>query len=124
MTAAVKLWRFGTWPGADPITRAVLVPVRPVMFDQDPVATIHHNSSPADLNATKANWLSYMPIGNGFVAIDNVQDHADSLPTAIDYKGHDAFSLAVFHQLHCLVSKSSRPDSCGSKCGLSRGLLE
>lgn len=43
-----------------------------------------------------------MPEGGGFVAVKGWEPHAAQLPPAMHYEGQDAFSVAVFHQLHCL----------------------
>ncbi|KAI1820015.1 hypothetical protein F4861DRAFT_95142 [Xylaria intraflava] len=52
------------------------------------------------LNATDPEWLSVMPLGGGFVAIDNWQNKR--LPPPIQSQGKDLYNVAVFHQLHCL----------------------
>ena len=43
--------------------------------------------------------------GNGFIAVGSTSDY--KLPPAIDYKEENAYSIAMFHQLHCLVRDRS-----------------
>ena len=39
--------------------------------------------------------------GNGFIAVNNTERY--NLPDPILFQGKNAYSIAVFHQLHCLV---------------------
>jgi hypothetical protein len=39
--------------------------------------------------------------GNGFIAVNNTDSY--NLPDPILFQGQNAYSIAVFHQLHCLV---------------------
>jgi len=73
--------------------------VLPVLFRKDLSATIDHQTEESR-NATRDNWLSYMPRGNGFIAVNNSERY--TLPDPILFRGHNAYSIAVFHQLHCL----------------------
>ncbi|KAK3935492.1 hypothetical protein QBC46DRAFT_271600 [Diplogelasinospora grovesii] len=73
--------------------------LRPVKFDKDPLATPDHKTE-ASANATEWNWASYMPAGNGFIPVEDSSRY--TLPPPINAHGQDAYSLAVFHQLHCL----------------------
>ncbi|KAI0975028.1 hypothetical protein F4678DRAFT_485957 [Xylaria arbuscula] len=52
------------------------------------------------LNASDPDWLRVMPLGGGFVSVDNW--HGKSLPPPIPSRGKDLYNVAVFHQLHCL----------------------
>ena len=45
---------------------------------------------------------SLMTVGSGFVTMHDWEQHHDTLPPAMKTHGDDVFSLAVFHQLHCL----------------------
>lgn len=40
--------------------------------------------------------------GNGFINVNDSERYA--LPDPIPFKENHAYSIAVFHQLHCLVS--------------------
>ncbi|KAI0115753.1 hypothetical protein GGR51DRAFT_361467 [Nemania sp. FL0031] len=46
-------------------------------------------------------WDSLVPIGRGFVNISNPQDYG-LLPGIPTDEGIDRFSVAMYHQLHCL----------------------
>ncbi|KAI1323996.1 hypothetical protein F5Y16DRAFT_402844 [Xylariaceae sp. FL0255] len=52
------------------------------------------------LNVSDPGWLRVMPLGGGFVSVDNWQ--GKSLPHPIPSRGKDLYNVAVFHQLHCL----------------------
>ncbi|KAK5996528.1 Oxidase ustYa [Cladobotryum mycophilum] len=75
--------------------------VRQVLFRKDPSATVDHHTE-ASKNATHDNWLSYLPRGNGFIAVNDTKKY--TLPDPILFRGHEAYSIAVFHQLHCLYT--------------------
>ncbi|KAE8351276.1 hypothetical protein BDV28DRAFT_150151 [Aspergillus coremiiformis] len=76
-------------------------PVRPVLFRPDPLAASDHKTEES-MQATKENWLSYMPRGNGFIAVNHTERY--TLPPPMKVLGQDTYSIAVFHQLHCLYS--------------------
>ncbi|KAH7380539.1 hypothetical protein DE146DRAFT_730086 [Phaeosphaeria sp. MPI-PUGE-AT-0046c] len=63
------------------------------------------------INATKHNWEALMPVGGGFI---DVQDYASyDLPPPQHYKespGKEVFTIAVFHELHCLMHMTSYMD--------------
>ena len=44
----------------------------------------------------------YSEDGGGFVVVDGWDEFHDSLPPPIEFDGKDVYSVAVFHQLHCL----------------------
>ncbi|KAM3552496.1 hypothetical protein MY1884_007171 [Beauveria asiatica] len=75
-------------------------PIKPLLFRKDPAATIDHESEKSR-NETRDDWLSYMPRGNGFIAVNDSAQY--KLPDAILFQGRDTYSIAVFHQMHCLV---------------------
>ncbi|KAL2162562.1 hypothetical protein VTH06DRAFT_7476 [Thermothelomyces fergusii] len=75
-------------------------PVVPVLFGDDPLSTPDHTTA-ASANATHEYWLSFMPIGNGFMAVDHDDKHILPPPMV---QGQEYYSIAVFHQLHCLYS--------------------
>ncbi|RFU72107.1 hypothetical protein TARUN_10150 [Trichoderma arundinaceum] len=52
------------------------------------------------LNASDQGWESVMPMGGGFVTIQDWQ--GKDLPKPIHSRGKDLYSISVFHQLHCL----------------------
>ncbi|KAL2166623.1 hypothetical protein VTG60DRAFT_2442 [Thermothelomyces hinnuleus] len=78
----------------------VAVPVVPVLFEDDPLSTPDHKTT-ASANATYEYWVSFMPIGNGFMAVNHDDKHILP-PPMVD--GDEFYSIAVFHQLHCLYS--------------------
>ncbi|SPQ20750.1 4e08c213-3b42-4990-b3c8-ca00dfe960cc [Thermothielavioides terrestris] len=70
-------------------------PVRPVLFELDPLSTSDHKTAESE-NATEEYWLSFMP---------PVQpDPAHILPPPMLSQDSEYYSIAVFHQLHCLHS--------------------
>ncbi|KAL7908405.1 hypothetical protein GGI35DRAFT_61062 [Trichoderma velutinum] len=71
-----------------------------VLFRTDSLATIEHGDEESR-NKTRENWLSYMPRGNGFIDVNSTEKYI--LPGPILYEGKHTYSMAVFHQLHCLV---------------------
>ncbi|KAL7924017.1 hypothetical protein ACQKWADRAFT_288553 [Trichoderma austrokoningii] len=74
-------------------------PTHQVLFQTDELATTK-SLSQEDRNATRENWLTYMPKGNGFLAVNDFYKY--NLPEPIWYQGNRTYSIAVFHQLHCL----------------------
>ncbi|KAE8380870.1 hypothetical protein BDV26DRAFT_302396 [Aspergillus bertholletiae] len=76
-------------------------PVHPVLFRPDPLAASDHRTDES-IQATRENWLSYMPRGNGFIAVNTTDRY--TLPPPMKVLGRDVYSIAVFHQLHCLYS--------------------
>lgn len=57
---------------------------------------------------SKKAWDALIPIGRGFVNISDFEAYGlePGIPTA---SGVDRFSVAMFHQLHCLVSHALSP---------------
>jgi hypothetical protein len=47
-------------------------------------------------------YLTELIGGNGFVVIENSNEF--QIPKPMKMKDKEVYSLAVFHQLHCLVS--------------------
>lgn len=41
-------------------------------------------------------------VGSGFVVVKDWEKHQETLPPPMKTHGDDVFSVAVFHQLHCL----------------------
>ncbi|PTB63243.1 hypothetical protein BBK36DRAFT_1127272 [Trichoderma citrinoviride] len=74
---------------------------RQVLFRTDPSATVDQQDE-RSRNKTRENWLSYMPRGNGFIEVNHTDKYI--LPEPILFKGKQVYSLAVFHQLHCLYA--------------------
>ncbi|KAL7943912.1 hypothetical protein V8C42DRAFT_92219 [Trichoderma barbatum] len=74
---------------------------RQVLFRTDPSATIDHKDEESR-KKTRENWLSYIPKGNGFIDVNNTENYI--LPRPILYEGKQTYSMAVFHQLHCLYA--------------------
>lgn len=59
------------------------------------------NATEDDLKAVESQWTSLLPVGQGFVA---PKLRLDELPeVSMDPSGNPAYSVAVFHELHCLV---------------------
>ncbi|KAH8912450.1 hypothetical protein BR93DRAFT_78837 [Coniochaeta sp. PMI_546] len=75
--------------------------IEPKVFTADLLATVDHETEGSS-NATAANWLSYMPVGNGFLSVE--YDKSYNLPPPIKYNGRSVYSVAYTHQLHCLYS--------------------
>ncbi|KAM3512404.1 hypothetical protein MY11210_003970 [Beauveria gryllotalpidicola] len=106
-------------------------PMKPVLFRKDPAATVDHESEQSR-NETRDDWLSYMPSelisrtdncwpvmnlsdqqlsriylgGNGFIAVNDSAQY--KLPDPILFRGRDTYSIAVFHQMHCLYAIMNR----------------
>ncbi|KAK4234660.1 hypothetical protein C8A03DRAFT_37551 [Achaetomium macrosporum] len=76
-------------------------PVRPVVFQDDPLSTSDHKTAES-INATHEYWLSFMPVGNGFMAVEPDPRHILPPPMMGDDSAAETYSIAVFHQLHCL----------------------
>ncbi|KAL6851800.1 hypothetical protein J3F83DRAFT_757708 [Trichoderma novae-zelandiae] len=76
-------------------------PTRQLLFRTDPAATVDYQDEDSR-NRTRDNWLSYMPRGNGFIDVNNTDKYI--LPEPILFKGKHTYSIAVFHQLHCLYA--------------------
>jgi hypothetical protein len=51
-------------------------------------------------------WDSLVPIGHGFVNISNPEAYG-LLPGIPTDSGVDRYSVAMYHQLHCLVSSAT-----------------
>ncbi|KAM3486726.1 hypothetical protein MY8738_000220 [Beauveria namnaoensis] len=80
-------------------------PIKPMLFRKDPSATVDHDSEQSR-NETRDDWLSYMPRGNGFIAVNDSAQY--KLPDPILFRGRDTYSIAVFHQMHCLYAIMDR----------------
>ncbi|PQK17549.1 hypothetical protein BB8028_0008g00590 [Beauveria bassiana] len=80
-------------------------PIKPMLFRKDPSATVDHDSEQSR-NKTRDDWLSYMPRGNGFIAVNDSAQY--KLPDPILFQGRDTYSIAVFHQMHCLYAIMDR----------------
>ncbi|KAL6797258.1 hypothetical protein GGI42DRAFT_330393 [Trichoderma sp. SZMC 28013] len=74
-------------------------PIQQVLFRADLSATVQRGDE-GSRDKVRENWLSYMPRGNGFIDVNNTEKYI--LPGPIPYEGKDTYSVAVFHQLHCL----------------------
>ena len=72
-----------------------LVPAQAIEFQQDP-----RFANPPDAETNLA-WDSLLPVGRGFVLIANPEAYSlrPGIPTD---RGADRYSVAMFHQLHCL----------------------
>jgi hypothetical protein len=91
--------------------------VRQVLFRKDAAATWDHQSQESR-NATRDDWLSYFPRGNGFMAVNDSNRY--TLPDPIMFRGQDAYSIAVFHQLHCLYTIMDVYNDMSSSAGHHR----
>ncbi|KAK3305116.1 uncharacterized protein B0T15DRAFT_484837 [Chaetomium strumarium] len=76
-------------------------PVRPVVFQEDPLSTSDPKTAES-INATYEDWLSFMPVGNGFIAVEPDPQHILPPPMIDEQSKTEMYSIAVFHQLHCL----------------------
>ncbi|KAK3291464.1 uncharacterized protein B0H64DRAFT_246203 [Chaetomium fimeti] len=76
-------------------------PIVPMLFEEDPLSTPDHKTAES-ANATYEYWVSFMPIGNGFMSVPHDDKHILP-PPMVDQSG-EFYSIAVFHQLHCLHS--------------------
>ncbi|RAK81863.1 uncharacterized protein BO72DRAFT_492092 [Aspergillus fijiensis CBS 313.89] len=81
-------------------------PTHQVLFRLDPMAVSDHRTE-SSKSATKENWLSYMPRGNGFIAVNHTEQLEYVLSPPIEKFGKNLYAVAVFHQMHCLVRESS-----------------
>ncbi|KAH8724167.1 hypothetical protein GQ44DRAFT_740603 [Phaeosphaeriaceae sp. PMI808] len=58
----------------------------------------------ASISATKAYWFGLMPRGEGFLDIPDYKSYV--LPPPMHFKGlpgMEVYSIAVYHELHCLM---------------------
>ncbi|KAF1918579.1 hypothetical protein BDU57DRAFT_203922 [Ampelomyces quisqualis] len=63
------------------------------------------------INATKKNWMDLMPPGGGFLDVQDYTSHTLPPPMHFDQNpGGQIYSIAVFHELHCLMHLSSYVD--------------
>ena len=58
-------------------------------------------------DANQRDWDALMPIGRGFVNVSHPEAFG-LLPGITTLSGVDRYSVAMFHQLHCLVSVPTR----------------
>ncbi|KAK0744750.1 hypothetical protein B0T21DRAFT_380925 [Apiosordaria backusii] len=75
-------------------------PLRPQTFHPDP----SDHSSPSPNTTSSPEWFSAFPLGNGFITTppDFNPSLKLRLPPPMQYKNQQVYSVAVFHQLHCL----------------------
>ncbi|KAK0669868.1 hypothetical protein QBC41DRAFT_273901 [Cercophora samala] len=71
--------------------------LRPQIFHPDP-------QPPTNATTPPSIWTSSFPLGNGFITTPpnfnpSINTH---LPPPMKYKDQQVYSVAVFHQLHCL----------------------
>ena len=73
-------------------------------------------------DANQRFWDALTPIGNGFVNISHPEAYGllPGIPTA---SGVDRYSVAMFHQLHCLVSRRTRRYRTRNEADRQQGLL-
>ncbi|KAH9866003.1 hypothetical protein J1614_008567 [Plenodomus biglobosus] len=80
------------------------------IFREDHRFNSDHKTSES-VNTTKQHWLDLMPHGDGFV---HVPDHMSyTLPPPMHYPetpGQEVYAIALFHELHCLMSISGFMD--------------
>ncbi|KAL6692362.1 hypothetical protein J3F84DRAFT_383795 [Trichoderma pleuroticola] len=74
-------------------------PIQQVLFRADLPATVQRGNGESR-DKVREYWLSYMPRGNGFIDVNNTEKYI--LPDPIPYEEKHTYSMAVFHQLHCL----------------------
>ncbi|PYI33815.1 hypothetical protein BP00DRAFT_485087 [Aspergillus indologenus CBS 114.80] len=84
-------------------------PTHQVLFRLDPMAVSDHRTESSKA-ATKENWLSYMPRGNGFIAVNDTEQLEYVLSPPIEKFGKNLYAVAVFHQMHCLYAIMSAYD--------------
>ena len=76
-----------------------------------PTTTVVFSKQPALMGAPNdANqrfWDALMPTGHGFVNVSDPESYG-LLPGITSSSGVDRYSVAMFHQLHCLVSQFIR----------------
>ncbi|KAK3349071.1 hypothetical protein B0T25DRAFT_547130 [Lasiosphaeria hispida] len=98
--SSLRPWRQVDFHLLEEVNRMLAsVSVYPVVFGPDPLVTPNHMTA-ASANASDEYWLSAVPRGNGFVAVEEPAQH--QLPPPIRFRGKSVYSVAVFHQLHCL----------------------
>lgn len=76
------------------------VPLKTVVFSRNEKLMGKPNTE------TDLYWDSLVPIGHGFVNISNPETY-NLLPGIPTHSGVDRYSVAMYHQLHCLVSLSN-----------------
>jgi hypothetical protein len=74
----------------------VIVPLATVVFEEIP--ELYDPPS----RETDAYWDSLVPPGKGFVQIPNPEDY-DLKPGILTQTGVERYSVAMYHELHCLV---------------------
>lgn len=57
---------------------------------------------------SQRSWDALIPIGRGFVNISDAEAYS-LMPGISTISGVDRYSVAMFHQLHCLVSHFTDP---------------
>ncbi|KAL5113995.1 hypothetical protein ACEQ8H_008100 [Pleosporales sp. CAS-2024a] len=63
------------------------------------------------INATKQHWIELIPRGGGFIEIPDYAHYALPSPMHFDAaSGKELFTMAVFHELHCLMHISAYLD--------------
>ncbi|USP78105.1 uncharacterized protein yc1106_05379 [Curvularia clavata] len=65
----------------------------------------------ASINETKREWENLLPLGAGFIDIPDYDSH--QLPPPMHFKeapGKQSYSIAVFHELHCLMHIAAAMD--------------
>lgn len=60
------------------------------------------NSSEFFTDEVLEKWNDLMPIGMGFVWVNDTHKYHD-LPTPVEWPDKTVFTTSVTHQLHCLV---------------------
>ena len=75
---------------------SLLVAMKTVVFSEIPELMEPPNTG------NQKYWDSMVPIGHGFVNISNPEKY-HLLPGIPTSSGVDRYSVAMFHQLHCLV---------------------
>jgi hypothetical protein len=74
----------------------LIVPLETVAFEEIP--GLYGPPSPE----TNSYWDSLVPPGKGFVQIPNPEDY-DLKPGIMTQTGVERYSVAMYHELHCLV---------------------
>ncbi|KAF2851591.1 hypothetical protein T440DRAFT_447799 [Plenodomus tracheiphilus IPT5] len=80
------------------------------IFREDHRFSSDHKTSQS-INATKQHWLDLMPRGDGFIDVPEYKSY--TLPPPMHYPetpGQEVYAIALFHQLHCLMSISGFMD--------------
>ncbi|KAF1835600.1 hypothetical protein BDW02DRAFT_597222 [Decorospora gaudefroyi] len=79
---------------------------RKIFHADDSYASDHKTM--ASINATKQRWKDLMPRGGGFLDVPDYASH--TLPPPMHFPeapGKEVFTIAVFHELHCLMHMSA-----------------